>query len=150
MPSVAATYGYERTGENPDTDDYNSWKAGLGLTWNLFSGGSNYWNYNKALYMNSKAGYLLESLKNVVTLEVKNSYLNIQEATARLQVAEKAIAQAEELARIQRDRYNLQVATTTDVLDAQTLLVQAKNNYLTARADHARAIAALKASMGTL
>ena len=150
MPSVAATYGYERTGENPDTDDYNSWRAGLGLTWNLFSGGASYWNYNKAKYMNSKAGYLLESLKNLVTLEVKNSYLNIQEATARLQVAEKAIAQAEELARIQKDRYNLQVATTTEVLDAQTMLVQAKNTYLTARADHARAIAALKASMGSL
>jgi outer membrane protein TolC len=150
MPSVAATYTYERTGEDPNTDDYNTWKAGLGLTWNLFSGGSSYWNYNKAKYMNSKAGYLLESLKNQVTLEVKNSCLNIEEATSRLQVAEKTIAQAEELARIQKDRYNLQVATTTDVLDAQTLLIQAKNNYLTARADHARAIAALKASMGTL
>ena len=150
MPSVAATYTYERTGEDPNTDDYNTWKAGLGLTWNLFSGGSSYWNYHKAQYMNAKAGYLLEGLKNQVTLEVKNSCLNIEEATARLQVAEKTIAQAEELARIQRDRYNLQVATTTDVLDAQTLLVQAKNNYLTARADHARAIAALKAFMGTL
>lgn len=150
MPSLAATYDYERTGEDPDTDDYNTWKAGLGLTWNLFSGGSSYWNYNKANYMNLKAGYQMESLKNMVTLEVKNSYLSIQEAFARLQVAEKAIAQAEELARIQRDRYNLQVATTTDVLDAQTMLVEAKNTYLTARADHARAIAALKASMGTL
>ena len=150
MPSVAATYTYERVGEDPDTDDYNTWKAGIGLTWNLFSGGSSYWNYHKAQYMNSKAGYLLESLKNQVTLEVKNSYLSIEEATSRLKVAEKSIAQAEELARIQKDRYNLQVATTTDVLDAQTLLIQAKNNYLTARADHARAIAALRASMGTL
>jgi outer membrane protein TolC len=150
MPSVAATYTYERIGEDPNTDDYNTWKAGIGLTWNLFSGGSSYWSYHKAQYMNSKAGYLLESLKNQVTLEVKNSYLNIEEATARLQVTEKTIAQAEELTRIQKDRYNLQVATTTDVLDAQTLLIQAKNNYLTARADHARAIAALRASMGTL
>jgi outer membrane protein len=150
IPSVAATYSYERTGEDPNTNFYKTWTAGIGLTWNLFSGGSSYWSYHKAQYMNSKAGYLLESLKNQVTLEVKNSYLNIEEATARLQVAEKTIAQAEELARIQKDRYNLQVATTTDVLDAQTLLVQAKNNYLTARADHARAIAALRASMGTL
>ncbi len=150
MPSVAATYDYERQrGEDPSMT-YNTWQVGIGLTWNLFSGGSSYWNYNKSQYMNSKAGFLLESLKNQVTLEVKNSCLNIEEATARLQVAEKTIAQAEELARIQKDRYNLQVATTTDVLDAQTLLIQAKNNYLTARADHARAIAALRASMGTL
>ena len=150
MPSVAATYDYEKQRGVDPSMTYNTWQAGIGLTWNLFSGGSSYWNYNKSQYMNSKAGFLLESLKNQVTLEVKNSSLNIEEATARLQVAEKTIAQAEELARIQRDRYNLQVATTTDVLDAQTLLVQAKNNYLTARADHARAIAALKAFMGTL
>jgi outer membrane protein len=150
MPSVAATYTYERLGDDANTNDYKTWMAGIGLTWNLFSGGSSYWSYHKAQYMNSKAGFLLESLKNQVTIEVKNSYLNIEEATARLQVAEKTIAQAEELARIQKDRYNLQVATTTDVLDAQTLLIQAKNSYLTARADHARALAALRASMGTL
>jgi outer membrane protein len=150
MPSVAATYDYERQRGVDPSMRYNTWQAGIGLTWNLFSGGSSYWSYHKAQYMNSKAGYLLEGLKNQVTLEVKNSYLNIEEATSRLQVAEKTIAQAEELARIQKDRYNLQVATTTDVLDAQTLLTQAKNNYLTARADHARAIAALRASMGTL
>jgi len=65
-------------------------------------------------------------------------------------VAEKAIAQAEEYVRIEKDRYNVQVATTTDVLTAQTLLVQAQNNYINARADHARAMAALRASMGTL
>jgi outer membrane protein TolC len=150
MPNVAATYIYERTGEDANTDDYDTWKAGVGLTWNLFSGGSDYWNYNKAKYVKSKTEYLLESLKNQVTLEVKNSYLSIQESQARLEVAEKSIAQAEELARIQKDRYNLQVATTTDVLDAQTLLIQAKNTYITARADHARSVAALRASMGTL
>jgi outer membrane protein len=150
MPSVAATYTYERTGEDPNTSDYDTWKAGIGLSWNLFEGGSGYWNYNKSKYMNLKAGYQMESLKNLVTLEVKNSYLNIEEAQSRLKVAETAITQAEELARIQKDRYNLQVATTTDVLDAQTLLLRAKNNYITARADHARAMAALRASMGTL
>jgi outer membrane protein len=150
MPNLAATYAYERTGEDTNTNDYDTWKAGIGLSWNLFAGGSSYWNYNKSKYMNLKAGYLLESLKNLVTLEVKNSYLNIEEALSRLKVAETAITQAEELARIQKDRYNLQVATTTDVLDAQTLLLRAKNNYITARADHARAMAALRASMGTL
>jgi len=150
MPDIAATYGYEnQKGVDPSLK-YDTWKAGIGLTWNLFSGGSGYWNYNKSQYMNTKAGYLLESLKNQVTLEVKNSYLNIQEARARLQVAEKAIAQAEEFARIEKDSYNLQAATTDDVLRSQTLLVRAHNNYIMARADHARALAVLRASMGTL
>jgi outer membrane protein TolC len=150
MPSVVATYSYENNAGYEPTLKYDTWIAEVGLTWNLFSGGSSYWNYNKSQYMNAKAGYLLESLKNQVTLEVKNSYLYIEEARARLQVAEKAIAQAEEFARIEKDSYNLQAATTDDVLRAQTLLVSAKNNYIVARADHARAMAALRASMGTL
>ena len=150
MPNVAATLGYENLKGTDPTLRYDTWKTGLGLNWNLFEGGEGYWNYHKAQYMNAKAGYLLESLKNQVTLEVKNSYLNIQEAQARLQVAEKAIAQAEEYVRIEKDRYNLQVATTTDVLTAQTLLVRAQDNYINARADQARAKAALRAAMGTL
>ena len=150
MPNVAATLAYENLKGDDPTFRYDTWKTGIGLNWNLFEGGANYWNYHKAQYMNTKAGYLLESLKNQVTLEVKNSFLNAQEAQARLQVAEKAIAQAEEYVRIQKDRYNLQVATTDDVLTAQALLVRAENNYITARADQARAKAALRAAMGIL
>ncbi len=149
MPSVAATYTYTREGEDPDVED-DSWQAGIGLTWNLFQGGGSYYNYNKARYTSTKVGYLLESLKNQVTLEVKNSYLNVLEAQARLQVAEKAIAQAQENFRIEKDRYNLQVSTSTDVLRAEALLSQAQSNLISARADQARAMAALRASMGTL
>ncbi|MCU0575450.1 MAG: TolC family protein [Desulfobacterota bacterium] len=149
MPRVAATYTYSRAGEDPDVED-DSWEAGIGLNWNIFQGGGSYWNYNKAQYTSTKVGYLLESLKNVVTLEVKNSYLNVLEAQARLQVAEKTIAQAQENFRIEKDRYNLQVSTSTDVLRAEALLSQAQSNLISARADQARAMAALRASMGTL
>ncbi len=149
MPSVAATYTYERTGEEYDVEN-DGWQAGIGLSWNLFQGGGSYWNYQKAQYTSAKVGYLLENLKNSVALEVKNSYLNIEEAQARLKVAEKSITQAQENFRIEKDRYNLQVSTSTDVLRAEALLAQARNNLISSRADQARAMAALRASMGTL
>lgn len=149
MPGVAATYTYTRSGEDPDVKE-DEWKVGVGLNWNLFEGGSSLWSYNKARYASIKADYLLESLRNMVTLEVKSAYLNTLEAHSRLKVAEKAIDQAQENFRIEKDRYNLQVSTITDVLRAQTLLEQAKNNLITARADQARAFAALMAAMGTL
>ncbi len=149
MPSVAATYTYERTGEEYDVEN-DGWQAGIGLSWNLFQGGGSYWNYQKAQYTSDKVGYLLESLRNSVALEVKSSYLNIEEAQARLKVAEKSITQAQENFRIEKDRYNLQVSTSTDVLRAEALLAQARNNLISSRADQARAMAALRASMGTL
>jgi len=150
MPNVAATYAYQKQkGDDPSTK-YDTWKTGIGLTWNLFEGGGSYWNLNKARYMSTQVGYLLEGLKDQVSLEVKDSYLSVEEARSRMVVADKAIAQAEEYFRIVKDRYNLQVATTTDVLTAQTLLSRSKKNLISAQADYARSLAALRASMGTL
>jgi len=148
-PSVAASYTYERTGDKPRVED-DSWKAGLGLSWNLFEGGSNYWDASRAQALESKLVYLLETLKDQVSLEVKSSYLSVQEADARIEVAAQAIVQAQENLRIQKDRYNLQVATTTNVLDAQALLDQAQKNYISARADYAKSLSSLDAAMGSL
>ena len=149
LPSVAATYTYERTGEDPDVED-DSWSIGVGMSWNIFQGGSNYYDVSRAKTVSNKIGYLLKSLQDQISLEVKTAYLSAQEAGARTTVAEKAIDQAKENLRIQKDRYNLQVATTTNVLDAQALLDQAMKNYITARADYAKAIASLHSAMGTL
>jgi len=148
-PSIAASYTYERTGEDPDVED-DAWTAAVGLTWNIFEGGKNYWNVSRAKSIKSKLSYLMEGIRNQIALEVKSAFLSTQESKARTLVAEKAIDQAKENLRIQKDRYNLQVATSTNVLDAQALLDQAKKNYISARADYAKAIATLKAAMGTL
>jgi len=149
LPSVAAKYTYERIGEDPDVED-DSWSVGVGMSWNIFEGGSNYHDVSRAKTVSNKLGHLLKSLQDQISLEVKNAYLSSQEARARTMVAEKAINQAKENLRIQKDRYSLQVATTTNVLDAQALLDHAMKNYITARADYAKAIASLYSSMGTL
>jgi len=150
FPTVAATAGYEKM-EGDDVDiTYRTWKYGLGMSWNLFEGGGSYYNVSKAQLTTSKIEYQLKSVKDQVSLEVKNYYLSAQDAMERMKVAESAIAQAEENLRIVKDRYNLQVATTTDVLDAQTMLDQARVNYLSARSDYARALAGLSSSMGIL
>jgi len=149
LPSVAATYNYERSGEDPDVED-DSWSVGVGMSWNIFQGGSDYYDVSRAKTVSKKLGHLLTSLQDQISLEVKNAYLSAQEARARTTVAEKAIDQAKENLRIQKDRYNLQVATTTNVLDAQALLDQTMKNYITARADYAKAIASLYSAMGTL
>jgi len=149
LPSIAANCIYERTGAHPDVED-DSWSIGVGMSWNLFKGGSDYYEVSKAKSLSSKLGYLLTNLQNMISLEVKNAYLSTREAKARTTVAEKAIDQAKENLRIQKDRYNLQVATTTEVLDAQSMLDQSMKNYIFARASYAKGLASLHAAMGTL
>ncbi len=150
LPNVAATYEYEKLGEDPDVDEDRAWTVGVGLRWNIFDGGSSYFEVSRFKAIRSRLGYLMQSLKDQVLLEVKNSYLSAEEARARTEVAVQAIGQAQENLRIQKDRYNLQVATTTDVLDAEALLDQARRNYISARADYATSRASLRSAMGTL
>ena len=56
--------------------------------------------------------------------------------------------QGEEIFRMNEERYKQQVATSTDVLDAQTLLTQARSNYFNALSEHNIAWARLERAMG--
>jgi len=85
-----------------------------------------------------------------IILEVKDDYLNMLVAEKNLGVAEKAIEQAEENLRMNEERYKYQVATATDVLDAVTLLAQARVNYYSALSDFNIAKARLERAMGRM
>ena len=76
--------------------------------------------------------------------------LNLQEATQRIRVAEKTISQAEENFRISRERYVAQIATSTDVVDAEALFAQARTNYFNALYEHLLAAFALQKATGVI
>ncbi|TET95718.1 MAG: TolC family protein, partial [Desulfobacteraceae bacterium] len=84
----------------------------------------------------AKANYLLKEIKDNIQLEVKGAYLSLREAEKNIQVAKKAVVQAEENFRMNEERYKQQVATSTDVLNALTLLTQARTNYFNALSEH--------------
>ncbi len=87
-------------------------------------------------------------LMDSITLEVKNDYLNMQVAEKNVSTAEKSIEQAEENLRMNEERYKYQVATQTDVVNAVTLLAQARTNYYGALSDFNIAKAQLERAMG--
>jgi len=85
-----------------------------------------------------------------IILEVKQGYLNLSVAEKNIGVAKTAIEQAEENLRMNEERYKYQVATQTDVLNAVTLLTQARTNYYGALSDFNVAKAQLERSMGRM
>jgi outer membrane protein len=89
-------------------------------------------------------------LVDAITLEVKNAFLGVEVAEKNARTAEKSIEQAEENMRMNEERYKYQVATQTEVLDAVTLLAQARVNYYGALSDFYIAQARLERSMGRL
>lgn len=68
----------------------------------------------------------------------------------QIAVSQKVIEQAEENFRISEERYKESVATSTEVLDAQTLLTKAKSEYANALGDYNINYAKLQRATGTI
>lgn len=74
--------------------------------------------------------------------------MNVRSAGARIEAIRTAIAQAQESLRIERMKYDLGSGSMTDVLDAQTALLQSETNLARAVADYRIAHASLKLATG--
>ncbi|MBN1906895.1 MAG: TolC family protein [Deltaproteobacteria bacterium] len=153
-PEVSLTYNYTKSGDTPSVSgssallDSSGWQAMANLSWNLWSWGSDHYSIrqkelNKEQLINTK-----RSIEDGIKLEIKNAVLNLEETEKRIPAAKKAVEQGEENLRVSNERYKAQVTTSTEVLDAQTLLTQARSNYYSALYDHHLAKAALLRAIG--
>lgn len=112
-----------------------SWNAVLSLSFTPFDSG-----LNKAKQEGAKATIdtlkaNLAQLEDTVKLEVKNSYKNLENSRAKLEVAEKVLEQAREAYRLAEARYQAGVSTQVELLDTQSALTQAEVNYVNALFD---------------
>ncbi len=154
-PSVNLSGRYGRFGDQPDLrgslyQDPENWSVMAVASWDFWEWGRTKYNRD---YHHSRQQQVQDQLTEVrdrVILEVKSAYLSMREAEKRIGVAEKSITQADENLRIYQERYRVQVATSKDVLDAQTLLVRARADYYDALSDYLIALARLERSMGVL
>ncbi len=90
----------------------------------------------------------LRRLELQVRLDVETAALNIKSALQRVRATAKAIEQAEESLRIERQRYELAQGSITDVLDAQSALLDSQTNHYRALADHRTALAQFELATG--
>jgi outer membrane protein len=152
-PEAAFTYNYIKAGDTPsvsgsDFQKANSWQAIIGLSWT-------FWDWNKtrnSVRQNESIKRQLSQTRKVledsIKLELEQAILGLKEAEEKIPTAQKAVDQAEENLRVSEERYKAQVTTSTEVLDAQTLLSQARMNYYSALYDHNLARAGLLRAIG--
>lgn len=88
--------------------------------------------------------------QSMIALEVRQKWLELQTAMHRVETARKATTQADENLRVARDRYQQQVGTNTEVLDAETLRVQAYMNFYNSNYDALLAELRLRRAVGEL
>lgn len=148
-PQLGLTGGYTYF-ENNFLDDDEFWWVGVGLTWNLFDSGR---TRNRAAVAQRQATALTRQrsdLASVIALQVRQEWLQWQEAGQRADVTLTAIKQSAENLRVARDRYKAGAGTSTEVLDAEALRVLSLNNRDNAIFDTAIARLRLARAIGRL
>ncbi len=149
VPQVGISGGYDYLQDRYLAHE-GQWVVALGVKWNVFDGGS---ARKRGSAIELQAAGLSEQkneLASLVTLQVRQSYLDIQATRKRVDVTEAAITQAEEAVRVVRDRYRNGLAPYTEVLDAETLRVNSETNHANAVYDAVMAGFRLKHAVGEL
>ncbi len=151
-PTIDLEGQYSRMGDNVGatsneySNDHNA-SIGVKATWTLFEWGKSWAQVNSRLHERDARAAQLEESRDAVRLQVKQGWLHLKVAQASIKTAETAQTQAEENFRITRLQYQKSMATSSDVLDARTLLSEAEWNtcnalygYLSAQAELDRAL----------
>lgn len=112
----------------------NSWNIGLTLSYPLSSLYTNRHKLEEAR-LNIDASQQQEELrKQSLRMEIHTALIRHQEAQDRVKALELSVRQARENYRIMRNRYFGQLSILTDLLDANSVLLDAELQLTTARA----------------
>jgi len=154
FPSVDLRGAYVKEGTEPNLNggtgvfDPEGWVLSATASWDIWEWGRQSYGVKEKLARLEQAKQRKTELLDQIRLEVKRAYLKNLETEINIITIQKAIAQAKENLRINQERFKEQVATTTDVLNAQTLLAETMTRFYTALYDFKISKAALYRAMG--
>jgi len=149
-PQLAAFYNYTFDRGTQDAIDRwrNTWNAGLAVEMDIWNWGETAYRVSRAKHQEEEVREQGELLRKGIELSVHNAYTNIETARKEIETSAKTIEKAQENFRIAEMLYREGMATNTEVLDAQTDLAGARNNYYQALCDYHIAYAELEKAAG--
>ena len=112
-----------------------TWDVGVFLNWNLSELFTNKEKVKENVLSISKLNTAYEQAKEGIQLEVNANYNNYLQTKQKIVNAKKAVEQATENFRIERNKFAANTTTSTEFLNANTLLIQSKINLITATAN---------------
>ncbi|MGL4208518.1 MAG: TolC family protein, partial [Candidatus Adiutrix sp.] len=152
-PQMVAQYAHTSTGNTPRAHggwETNStgWSMALLANLNVWEWGRTKAEVEKSKVALNRAINSLTQLEDNTKLEVTHDYQNLVSAGKNIDVSSKAVVAAAENLRMVRERYLEQVATNTEVLDAQTRHSQAQYDHYQSLYNYNLAWATLERSLG--
>jgi outer membrane protein TolC len=129
-------------------EDRNNWGLYVKLSWDIFEGGKTRAEVAQAKksFKELMANYNYMILQ--VKLDVKNAYLNIEDAKARLTVTESSVVSAEESYKLVKSQYEGGSVTISRYMEAELDRNQAKTRSIIAFYDKAKGQAEIARALG--
>ncbi len=152
-PEVAVRWDYIKEGDTPSVSggsglEPSNWEASVGMTWTFWEWGKTYYAVKEQESVKNELLKTKMELEENIQLQIKDAVLNIQTAEANIPITRKAVEQGEENLRVSQERYKAQVSTSTEVLDAQRYLTDARVFHFNALFQYHLAKARLQRAMG--
>jgi outer membrane protein TolC len=149
IPEIYTRLGMDFV-QNDKVREQAIYSATLGIRINLFDGFASRVTHEKSVKQRSKQQDALRLTEQRALLEISIARNDAGIAQERIRVTEAAIRQSEENLRINKERYQERVGIASEVLDAQTLVTQAKTEYYRSFYDYQTASARLQNALGEL
>jgi outer membrane protein TolC len=130
-PQLAIGAGYDYARPNPrifprSGEWEESWDVSLNVSWSLWDGGRNRAERAEATASAAAARARVSDFDRQLAFEVRQRRLELDSSLAAIPVAQAGVRAASEARRVVGDRFSVGVATSTEVLDAETDVIQAE------------------------
>ena len=150
LPTVVLTGGYVAANIPKVLSITNAINVGIGLKYDIASLWKNKAKTQQAYAREKELMAIEAQLDDDVKLQVNRDYENYLLTVKKIEVYKKAVLQSAENYRITKNKYDNALVNTTDLLDANVLLLQSKINLAVAKADVYLAYNKLLQTTGTL
>lgn len=151
-PQIAAfgSFNYFKVdGTNLLRDQWTDfWMVGLSVNWDIWDWWKTSSIAEQAQQQYNQTQLTNQILKENIEVEIYRNYLFLKSEKSKVEVSKLRIESAEENHRIIKDKYDSQMATSTELIDADNEVLDAKTKLITSYIDYKIAKVRLEKSIG--
>jgi outer membrane protein TolC len=149
LPNIAfsANYDYVSTDaafHREASQWQSSWDGTIGVQWTFFDGFKTEFAIKEASANAEKASINKENMNDVLSIQLDQLFMSMQESSEIIEAADNLIKQAEEGFRIAKESYKNGLIQSVDLMNSETMLMQAKTNYYNALENYLTSMQKLK------
>jgi outer membrane protein TolC len=151
LPAISAVAAENISDTVPNTSRHNNnWTVGINLSFDIFDNQITKAKTQEALAELTVAIQQERQMEDIITLEVSNAYLSLQEADECIKNNQIAVKQSQHDYAMAQERYNAGIGTNLDVMDAEVAMTRARTNYILAIYNYDNSRAKLSKALGKI